>query len=134
MCFRVISLITIAVTAMLFLGCGEDTPTCRAVSASCTGGRTLKRCCTEEYCDYRVSDGEKFACKGTNCSSAAENATTYCNRSSGSDAGNSNAAVCTGVILRCGASSECGQWATAVINSNTTDQCGTLAADCTPCK
>lgn len=71
----------VAVTALLFSGCGPGPETCSAPS-SCTGGGSWQACCNSVDCWYKLSNGTNIECNGVDCSSgspsAAEQVVDWC--------------------------------------------------------
>ena len=64
----------------MFAGCGSgssSSPEQCQVATTC-GSYTLSACCTNTQCRYKSSNGQTFACAGTDCNAAANDAANWC--------------------------------------------------------
>lgn len=73
-------LVSLVLAVGTFTGCGSGSSSSSEqceVATTC-GSYTLSACCTNTQCRYKSSNGQSFACAGTDCNAAAQDAANWC--------------------------------------------------------
>jgi hypothetical protein len=76
---RLLAGMVLSFTMLVATSCGSGSDEkCQTIDGvTCSGGSTIKACCTQTQCKY-VYGGKDYPCNGTNCQSAAETVVNLC--------------------------------------------------------